>query len=157
MKRTTYVSLIGFALVGGAVGYLLELILTSRGALAIVPPLTLPVTLLIVAGAVIAFALPVRRALKAETKKHIDPFYAMRVAVLSKASAMVGALLCGVGLGILVFLVGRPVVPDWNVLGLALAHVFSALILVIAALIAESFCVLPPDDSEEEGIREPSA
>lgn len=150
MKKTSYSVLLSFIIIGGAAGYLLELILTSRGALALIPPLTLPVTLVIVAAAVIAFAWPVRNALKPDSKKRVDPFYAMRVAVLAKASALVGALLMGFGLGIFIFLVGRPVVPDRGVLGVTLAHVGASLLVLIAGLVAESFCVLPPDDTDKE-------
>ena len=67
-----------------------------RGAKAIVPPLSLPITLAGVAVIVVALAWPIRRAVKGKATKHLDPFRAMRTAVLAKACSLSGALVLGV-------------------------------------------------------------
>ena len=68
--------------------------------------------------------------------------------MLAKASALTGAILLGAGLGILIILFGRPVLPDWSLLLPAGGLGVCSLVLVVCGLIAEWMCVLPPDDPE---------
>ncbi len=58
--------------------------------------------------------------------------------------------MAGFGAGLLVFLLSRPVDPQVGSTVAMLALVGSAIVLTIAALVAEQFCTLPkdPDDSE---------
>ncbi|MFD4421865.1 DUF3180 domain-containing protein [Agromyces sp. NPDC058484] len=148
MKRTHASSIVAFALAGFVAGYLGDLAAVSAGGKAIVPPLSLPVTLVGVAVIVVALAWPVRRAVKGKTTKHLDPFRAMRTAVLAKACSLSGALVFGFGLGITMFLLTRSIVPA--TVWLALATAIGAGLLLAGGLIAERFCTLPPDDTEPE-------
>jgi hypothetical protein len=148
MKRTSIPLLVGLVAVGAAVAYLGELFLQTTGGITLVPPYSIEITLFVVAVAVIAMAVPVRRRITGKRKFPLDPFYAVRVAVLAKASALTGAILMGAGLGILAILLGRPVLPDWSLLLPALGLAVSSLVLVVAGLIAEWMCVLPPDDPD---------
>ena len=91
-----------------------------------------------------------RRAVKAKTTKHLDPFRAMRTAVLAKACSLSGALMLGFGLGITLFLVTRSVVPAPATIWLAVATAVGAALLMAGGLIAEFFCTLPPDDTDTE-------
>ncbi|MDQ0893330.1 DUF3180 domain-containing protein [Agromyces ramosus] len=150
MKRTHASALIAFALGGLVVGYLADLATVSSGSKAIVPPISLPVTLVGVAVIVVALAWPIRRAVKGKATKHLDPFRAMRTAVLAKACSLSGALLFGFGLGITLFLLTRSVVPSAETVWLALATAVGAGLLMAGGLIAEAFCTLPPDDPEAE-------
>jgi hypothetical protein len=112
--------------------------------------LSLPITLVGVAVLVVALAWPIRRAVKGKTTKHLDPFRAMRTAVLAKACSLSGALVFGFGLGITMFLITRSVVPATGTVWLALATAIGAALLMAGGLIAEYFCTLPPDDTEPE-------
>ena len=150
MKRTHPSTIIAFALAGIVAGYLIDLAIVSNGSKAIVPPLSLPITLAGVAALVVAFAWPVRRAVKAKTTKHLDPFRAMRTAVLAKACSLSGALMLGFGLGITLFLVTRSVMPAPATIWLAVATAIGAALLMAGGLIAEFFCTLPPDDTDTE-------
>lgn len=150
MKRTHASTLIAFALAGIVVGYLADLATVSAGSKAIVPPISLPVTLVGVAVFVVALAWPIRRAVKGKATKHLDPFRAMRTAVLAKACSLSGSLLFGFGLGITLFLLTRSVVPLTDTVWLALATAIGAGLLMAGGLIAEAFCTLPPDDPEAE-------
>jgi hypothetical protein len=80
----------------------------------------------------------------------IDPFRALRAATLARASSLLGAIMAGFGAGLLLFLLSRPIDPPVGSTVAMLALIASAIILVVAALIAEQFCTLPkdPDDSE---------
>jgi hypothetical protein len=150
MKRTHASSVIAFALAGIVLGYLGDLAVVTAGGKAIVPPLSLPVTLTGVAVLVVALAWPIRRAVKGKVTKHIDPFRAMRTAVLAKACSLSGALVFGFGIGITFFLITRSVVPAADTVWLALATAIGAALLLAGGLVAEHFCTLPPDDTEPE-------
>lgn len=148
MKRTSIPLLVGLVAAGAAVAYLGELFLQTTGGITLVPPYSIDITLFVVAVGVIAMAVPVRRRITGKRKIPLDPFYAVRVAVLAKASALTGAILMGAGVGILAILLGRPVLPDWSLLLPAAGLAFCSLVLVVAGLIAEWMCVLPPDDPD---------
>lgn len=157
MKRTTALPLILFVVGAGILTYFLELILQSLGAPALLPPYSLSITLVGVAIAVVLMAIPVRRLITGARKERLSPFYSMRVAVLAKASSHVGALLFGVGIGLILFLITRPINPSWDLLGRAIAAAVSAAIVLIAGLIAERMCQLPPDDTDKESAGDATA
>jgi hypothetical protein len=152
MKRTQAFPFILLAIGGGVVTYLVELLLQSSGAPAALPPYSLSLTLVGIAIADILLAIPVRRLITGKRKERLSPFYAVRVAVLAKASSHAGALLLGVGVGMMIFLVARPIAPNWDLLGRAIASAASAAIVMTAGLIAERMCQLPPDDTDKESV-----
>lgn len=150
MRRTHPSSIIACVVGGVVLGYLGDLLVVSTGGNALVPPLSLPITLVGVAAVVLLLAWPVRRAVTGASKQRIDPFRAMRIAVLAKASSLAGALVLGLGVGIALFLVTRAVVPSAGTVWLALASAIGAALLLAAGLVAEWFCTLPPDDPDAE-------
>ncbi len=150
MKRTSPAALALLALGGGVVAFLAELAIAASGQPIIIPPISLGLTLIAIGVIVVLLAWPVRRAVRATVKVHIDPFRAIRVAVLAKASAFSGALFAGAGIGLLFYLLSRSVAPVASSLWLAVAMAAGGLILLIAGLVAEHFCVLPPDDRDSE-------
>jgi hypothetical protein len=148
VKRTNPLNL---ALLGafGAVGaWFAQTALVASGRPATIPPLTLAFALVAIAVIIVAMALPVRRVTRRVAGARIDPFYATRVVTLAKASSLGGALLGGAGLGILAFLLTRSVVPGLGSITAAIAAAVGALVLLIAGLVAEHMCTLPPDDDE---------
>ena len=150
MKRTHASTLVAFVLAGLVVGYLADLATVSAGSKAIVPPISLAITLTGVAVFVVVLAWPIRRAVKGKATKHLDPFRAMRTAVLAKACSLSGGLIFGFGLGITLFLLTRSVVPAPDTVWLAFATAIGAGLLMAGGLLAEAFCTLPPDDPEAE-------
>jgi len=148
MRRTSPGVLVLLVLLGAGVGYLLDHMLTAGGRSTFTPSLLLPVLLLLIAVAALGVAWPVRHSVRTGTR--IDPFRALRAATLARASSLVGAIMAGFGAGLLVFLLSRPIDPPVGSTVAMLALIASAVVLVIAALIAEQFCTLPkdPDDSE---------
>ncbi|MFF3025934.1 DUF3180 domain-containing protein [Microbacterium sp. NPDC057944] len=153
MRRTSAGVLVVLALVGAGAGFLVDQVLTAMGRVTFTPSLLLPVLLLIVGAAALALAWPVRRSVR--TGVRIDPFRATRAVTLARASSLLGAIMAGFGAGLLVFLLSRPIDPQVGSTVAMIALIVSAVVLVIASLIAEQFCTLPkdPDDSEP---REPS-
>jgi hypothetical protein len=151
MTRTRPATLVLLAIAGGALGWLLEMMLVAMGSRAMVPPLTLTVTLVALAAVALALAWPIRQSVRGKVRRRIDPFQATRIVVLAKASSLCGALLAGAGTGILAFLVSRPVVASTDSLWLAATAAAGALVLMTAGLVAELWCTIPPDDPKNGG------
>lgn len=150
MKRTTAPILVLLALIGGGIGYLVDHLLTVSGRATFAPSGFLPLLLLLLALAVLAIAWPVRRSVHGKTPGRIDPFRAMRAATLARASSLLGAIMTGLGGGLLVFLLSRPVNPQVGSIVAMAALMASSLVLVIAALVAEQFCTLPKDPDDRQ-------
>jgi len=146
VSRTTATAIVATALVAGIVAWLLESMLVMSGRAAIVPPFTLGPALALLGGVLLLLAWPVRQA--AQGERRIDFRHATSVLGFAKASSIVGALLGGAALGALVFFTTRAVVAEEAVLAVA-AVAIGALVQLAAGLVAEHWCVLPPDDEDE--------
>ncbi|WP_374009517.1 DUF3180 domain-containing protein [Leifsonia sp. LS-T14] len=149
MNRTRPTSLIGLGVAGLVIGFLAELAASSMGVPVFIPPLTFPITLVAVAIIVVAFAVPIRRAVRGRTVRRIDPFQATRIVVLAKACSLSGSLLVGAGVGVGAYLLSRDVLPGGNAILLTALATAGAVILLVAGLVAELFCTLPPGDDDE--------
>ncbi len=147
MTRTRPLPLVVLAMLGAVSGWLLETGLAASGRAIVIPPVTLAIALLLIGVIVVLMALPVRKVARRISGARIDPFYATRVVMLAKASALGGALLAGAALGIVVFLLGRPV-PGVGSITLAFAGVVGAALLLAGGLVAEYMCAIPPDDEK---------
>ncbi len=164
MTRTRPGLLVLLALGAGVVTIALQLGLAAVGLSKIVPQVTLAVTLVLIAVVVVVLALPVRRATHVPPERpgdatprrpRVDPFYATRVVLIAKASAVAGALLGGVAVGLVAELLVRPVSAASSVWAGA-AMLVGSVLLLVAGLLAESWCVLPPDDDEKPTAASPS-
>ncbi|RIJ53237.1 DUF3180 domain-containing protein [Clavibacter lycopersici] len=149
MTRTRSSTLIALLIAGAAVGWFAENALLMSGRALLIPPLTLGATLLIVGIVLLALARPIRRSTLGRTPGRVDPFRATRVVLLAKASALAGALLTGVTGGVLAFVLARPVLPGASSVGLAVAGTVGAVVLLVAGLVAEHWCTVPPDDGDD--------
>ncbi|MET4158642.1 DUF3180 domain-containing protein [Agromyces sp. PvR057] len=150
MKRTHPSAVVAAVVAGVVIGYLVDLAIVSAGGKAIVPPISLAITLVGIAAIVVALAWPIRRAVKERSTKHLDPFRAVRTAVLAKAAGLSGAVLLGLGMGVGLFLLTRSVVPPASTVWQAFATAIGGAVLLVGGLVAEHFCTLPPDDTDPE-------
>lgn len=151
MKRTSPVVLVVAALIGAFVGFGLDQLLTGAGRATFTPSLLLPVLLVLLAASDILLALPIRRAITgAAGGARVDPFRAVRVAMLAKASSIVGAVVAGIAAGLLAFLLSRPVAPVGSVVAVV-ATLVAALVLLAAGLVAEHLCTIRKDDDDDTG------
>jgi hypothetical protein len=151
VTHTRPLTLVTFGLVGAVLGFVLEVALASAGQPVLIPPYTLPVTLAAAAVIVVVLAVPIGRAIRGRSATRINPFRAMRVVVLAKASSLVGSLIAGLSAGVVVFLLSRPVVADVGSIWPGIAAAVSGVVLLAAGLVAERLCTLPPDDPDEAG------
>ena len=111
MRRTGSGILLVTAAIALAGGFLVNQLLTATGRSTFTPLVTLPVLLIALGAIVVALAVPVWRASRGHTRTPINPFRALRIAMLAKASSLLGAAAVGFAAGLVVFLLTRPVVP----------------------------------------------
>lgn len=150
MTRTGPAVLIIAAALGTAVGFLVDQALTSAGRSTFTPSIMLPILLVLLGALVIALAIPIRRATRGTVAAPVNPFRALRVAMLAKASSIVGAALGGLGLGLTIFLITRPVPPSVGSLGAVIATAACGALLIAAGLVAEHLCTIRKDDDDRQ-------
>jgi hypothetical protein len=156
MKPTKVLTLIGWVIPAATAGYLFSRVITANGGQVPVAPVNLILTVLAIAVILFAFALPMlryRRALAEQLKntsaprpKRLNPFYAVRLLLLSKASAIYGSLFAGWQVGVIWMQLTSPVTADsiWQNAGALIA----AIVLVVVGLIVERICRIKDDGAE---------
>ncbi|WP_019181900.1 DUF3180 domain-containing protein [Microbacterium yannicii] len=150
MKRTGAGVLLVAAVLGAAAGFIADQLLTSAGRATFTPAVTLPILLVLLGAVVVALSLPIRRATRGTGTAPVNPFRALRVAMLAKASSIVGAAIGGLGVGLLIFLTSRPVAPSLGSVGTVVATAVCGALLVVAGLVAEHLCTIRKDDDDEQ-------
>ncbi|WP_309621210.1 DUF3180 family protein [Salinibacterium sp.] len=153
MTRTPPLTLLLLAVLGGGVMWFIETALASSGRAVIIPPITLGVALLLIGIIIVLMALPVRKVSRGVAHARVDPFYATRVVMLAKASSLGGAILGGAGISIVGFLLSRSVVAAPGAVTMSVTSAAGALLLLVAGLVAEHMCALPPDDTRPGNTR----
>ena len=132
-----------------AIGWLLLDLWSSQGGRTPPQSYLAAVAILVVAAVVLVLGWEVRRSVRGERTPPMNPLAAARVAVLSKAAVYGGAVLTGwyaaLGLSVLDDATG---VRRERLLASAAAAVASA-VLLVAGLLAQRWCRLPPDDDLE--------
>lgn len=158
MKPTKFLTLLGWAIPAATAGYLYSKFAVSTGGQVPVAPLNLILTFLAIAVILAIFAAPMFRYRKelaeqrktsgAPRPKRLNPFYAVRLVVLAKATAIAGAIFAGWQLGVIWLQISSPVTPGsvWQ----NFAALIAAIIMVVLALIIERICRIPEDASETE-------
>lgn len=150
MNHTRVSTLLVLAVAGGAAGALLEIALAGGGRPILSLPVTLAIALAVIGGIVVSLAVPIWRMTRGSDKPRVDPFYATRIVMLAKASALSGALIVGFAGGILAYLLTRSVIGVGSV-AQAIATIVGAGVLLAAGLIAERMCTVPPHDDDDPG------
>lgn len=150
MKRTGTGALLGAAILGLVVGFGIDQLLTATGRPTFTPSFLLPILLVMLAAATVLMALPIRRAITGASAAPVDPFRAVRVAMLAKAGSIVGAVVAGVALGLLAFLFTRPVSPSLGSSGAVVAAIVGGLVLLVAGVVAERLCTIRKEDDDDQ-------
>lgn len=148
MSPTKLTHLLALAIAGGALAYAAEVILVRMGQPTVIPPLTLALTLALLGVIIPALAWPIRQMVRRQRPIVIDPFYATRVLLVSKAGSLSAAGLAGATVGALGFLLGRVVVVWPQVVETTLT-LAGGVVMLVGALIAERWCLIPPGDEAE--------
>lgn len=150
MKRTAPSILVLSAAIGIIVGFGVNQLLAASGRPTFAPAETLPILLVLLGAIVLVLAWQIYRAIRSNPPVPVNPFRALRIAMLAKASSIVGAALGGLALGLILFLLTRPVVPSIGSMTPMIATAVSGALLVAAALVAEHLCTIRKDDDDEQ-------
>lgn len=150
------------------------LLLVSGGALALVwtalrmlvvrgsalPSPAWPVigVIALLAVGVVAAAWPIRQWNAGRRDRAIDPLRAARTVALAKAASLTGALMTGVWGAFAAVTLPRLEIAAQPERALAAAlSVLASLALLVAGVLAERWCRIPPtDDDGSEGVRAPN-
>lgn len=150
MKRTSPLLVAIVAAFGAPIGFVLDFVLVSNGGSVYAVPWSFTVTLIAVAVVTVGLGVGVRRSLTPRSAFRELRGSAVSILRAVKAIAVAGAFEAGYLLGFVVFMLTRPVVPEFAVPP-AIAGTVASVVLVVAAIIAERFCEVPPTDSDTDG------
>lgn len=151
-------SLAGFSVVGLVLGLSISQLSAGFGYEFPVSPTSLPISLLVIALANYVFSFPIYRYRK-QLERYQDgirpgrpnPFYAVRVLILARASVLAGALFAGWHAGLLIWLVSFSVAPENLILSSSFGLV-GGVALMIGGLVSQWNCKSPPNsDSDKDG------
>ena len=143
-------------LISGILGFGYSTYAVNNGFEVPISGITLALSTALIAVILLGLALPIWKYKRSITKVitvskplPVNPFYAVRVLLLSKAAAITGAMFIGWHSGVLVKQFTAPVVvidaTTPNITALV-----SAVLLLIVGIIVEQVCKLPSDKSKDE-------
>lgn len=157
LQRTSPLVVLAFAAAGLAAGLLAQMALSVRGSAPLVPPISLTLSLLVIAGMLLGFGIALRRAVTRASGKPVNPFHAVRLLAAARAGQFVGALLGGFGGGLALQLLSRSIMPSAATWLPMLLVLLAGIVLVVCGVITESLCRVPPSDPPATGDPEPEA
>ena len=155
--KPTKTSLVLITVFGVTVlSFLAVRLLVANGMAVPASPTNLLVTLAAIAVILLALTIPIWRYKaslsqysKGPRPKRVDPFYAVRVLLLAKASAITGSVFVGWHLGAMIAQLSLPVSFTAALLQNSFGLVASV-VLTIAAIVAEQICRLPDEPKDNQ-------
>jgi hypothetical protein len=151
-KGVTIRLLMLVGLVVTAFGYLVLRIWTARGGALPPAPWGALIVLVFMACGVFFAGLPVRRFLRGQARKPLNPIRAMRTVVLAQACALTGALVTGWYLAqILVLLPDIDIASVRSLVWRLAALAAGGVLMVVAGLMVQRMCRVDKDRSDADG------
>ena len=145
----------GFSVVGLVLGLIVAQLSAGFGYVFPASPISLPISLLVLALANYLFSFPIYRYRKqlGRYKEGIrperpNPFYAVRVLILARASVLAGALFAGWHVGVIIWLVSFSVAPE-NLMLTSSFGLVAAVALTIGGLVSQWNCKTPPSSDSD--------
>jgi hypothetical protein len=156
LKPISPLIVVAWVLVSGIVGFGYSTFAVNNGLEVPISGITLALSTALIAVILLGLSVPIWKYKRSITKAlttskplPVNPFYAVRVLLLSKAAAITGAMLIGWHAGVLVKQFTAPVVvidaTTPNITALV-----AAVLLLIVGFIVEQVCKLPSDKSKDE-------
>ncbi|WP_336921286.1 DUF3180 domain-containing protein [Aquipuribacter sp. SD81] len=124
---------------------------SAGGGAVATPPAVSAVVLAALAAAVLVVAWPVRRWNAGERDRALDPLRAARTVALAKSAALAGSVMTGAWTGFAVVAVPLVTIPTQpERVATTAAVLLASLALLVAGLVAERWCMIPPEDDDED-------
>jgi hypothetical protein len=156
LKPISPLIVVAWVLVSGIVGFGYSTFAVNNGLEVPISGITLALSTALIAVILLGLAVPIWKYKRSVTKAlttskplPVNPFYAVRVLLLSKAAAITGAMFIGWHAGVLVKQLTAPVVVNDATTPNITALVAASLLLIVG-LVVEQICKLPSDKSKDE-------
>ena len=156
MKPISPLIIAAWVLVSGIAGFGYSTFAVNNGLEVPISGITLALSTALIAVVLLGLAVPIwkykRTITKAVTTSKplpVNPFYAVRVLLLSKAAAITGAMFIGWHAGVLVKQFTAPVVVT-DATTPNITALVAAVLLLIVGFVVEQICKLPSDKSKDE-------
>lgn len=158
IARLSPLTLLLCAIVGAGVGLLTQTYRSSVGLASFSPPLSLAASLCVISVILLVLARRMKKNVADERSNTVNPFHAVRLLAAARAAQFTGSIFAGFGAGLFIIIAPR---VSQLVAGVWLPMLLTSLmgvVLLIAGIIAERACRIPPEDAdttevadEEEG------
>ena len=156
MKPISPLIIAAWVLVSAIVGFGYSTYAVNNGVEVPISGITLSISTALIAVVLLGLAVPIwkykrtiTKALTTSKPLPVNPFYAVRVLLLSKAAAITGAMFIGWHAGVLVKQFTAPVVVT-DATTPNITALVAAVLLLIVGFIVEQVCKLPSDKSKDE-------
>jgi hypothetical protein len=156
MKPTKIVQVLLIVVLVAVLSFLAVRLLVGNGMPVPASPSNLLVTLAAIAVILLGLSIPIWRYKtllakysKGPRPKRVDPFYAVRVLLLAKASAITGSGFMGWHLGAIIAQLSLPVGFTAALLQNSFG-VVASVALTVAAIVAEQICRLPDEPENDQ-------
>ena len=156
MKPISPLIITVWVLVSGIAGFGYSTFAVNNGLEVPISGITLALSTALIAVVLLGLAVPIwkykrtiTKALTTSKPLPVNPFYAVRVLLLSKAAAITGAMLIGWHAGVLVKQFTAPVVVT-DATTPNITALVAAVLLLIVGFVVEQICKLPSDKSKDE-------
>ena len=156
MKPISPLIIAVWVLVSGIVGFGYSTFAVNNGLEVPISGITLALSTALIAVVLLGLAVPIWKYKRSITKAlttskplPVNPFYAVRVLLLSKAAAITGAMLIGWHAGVLAKQFTAPVVVT-DATTPNITALVAAVLLLIVGFVVEQICKLPSDKSKDE-------
>jgi hypothetical protein len=145
-------------LVATALSYLALRIWTGEGGVLPATSWGALIVLLFMATGVLFAGLPVRRFLRGQARKPLNPLRAMRTLVLAQAAALTGALITGWYVAQILVLLPVFDIPSRRTAAVLLAALAAGgVLMAIAGLVAQAMCRVDEDHHDRDVDRDEEA
>lgn len=149
MKALRFLSLALCTVAGAIIGYLLMLVMSSRGLMSPVLDYSALFSMGAVSLITLGLGIRVKRFTSGRSKNRVEPIAAARILVLAQAGAYAGAVICGWHLSLMAVLLAASGPSPTAIRSIVLAA--AGALMVIIGFIVQHLCKLPPEDTDENG------
>lgn len=149
-QRVSPLTLLLCAIIGVGAGLLTQTYRSGVGLAPLSPPVSLPASILVIAVVLFVLAHRLKKTVTGERKTAVNPFHAVRLLAAARSATFTASLFAGFGVGLVVTIVGRITQLATSVWLPMVLTTLMSIVLLIAGIIAENACRIPPKDPDAQ-------